>query len=75
MWLEISIAAFHAPASAMIAKVAGQRVGTGMSIFMATGELVSEASSRSHHSCLLPRPARSIMGVSRSSILDLVKPE
>ncbi len=35
----ISIAAFHAPAPAMIAKVAGQRVGTGMSIFMATGEL------------------------------------
>ena len=33
------MAAFPAPAPAMIAKVAGQRVGTGMSIFMATGEL------------------------------------
>lgn len=35
----IAIAAFHAPAPAMVARVAGQRVGTGMSIFMATGEL------------------------------------
>ena len=35
----LSIAAFHAPAPAMIAKVSGQRVGTGMSIFMASGEL------------------------------------
>ena len=35
----ISIAAFHAPAPAMIAKVSGQRIGAGMSIFMATGEL------------------------------------
>ena len=34
----ISIAAFHAPAPAMIAKVSGSRVGTGMSIFMAAGE-------------------------------------
>jgi FSR family fosmidomycin resistance protein-like MFS transporter len=34
----LSIAAFHAPAPAMIAKVSGQRVGTGMSIFMAAGE-------------------------------------
>lgn len=34
----VSIAAFHAPAPAMVAKVSGQRVGTGMSIFMATGE-------------------------------------
>ena len=34
----ISIAAFHAPAPAMIAKVSGARVGTGMSIFMAAGE-------------------------------------
>jgi FSR family fosmidomycin resistance protein-like MFS transporter len=34
----ISIAAFHAPAPAMVAKVAGSRVGTGMSIFMAAGE-------------------------------------
>ncbi len=35
----ISIAAFHAPAPAMIGRVAGLRVGTGMSIFMACGEL------------------------------------
>ena len=35
----ISIAAFHAPAPAMIAKVSGSRVGTGMSAFMAAGEL------------------------------------
>lgn len=35
----ISIAAFHAPAPAMIARVSGVRVGTGMSIFMAAGEL------------------------------------
>ena len=35
----ISIAAFHAPAPAMIAKVSGYRVGTGMSAFMAAGEL------------------------------------
>ncbi|MCA9927829.1 MAG: MFS transporter [Anaerolineales bacterium] len=35
----ISIAAFHAPAPAMIARVSGNRVGKGMSIFMAGGEL------------------------------------
>lgn len=35
----ISIAAFHAPAPAMIAEVAGKRVGKGMSWFMAAGEL------------------------------------
>ncbi|MEM7112093.1 MAG: MFS transporter [Chloroflexota bacterium] len=35
----ISIAAFHAPAPAMISRVSGKRVGTGMSIFMASGEL------------------------------------
>ena len=35
----VSIAAFHAPAPAMIARVSGKRVGTGMSIFMASGEL------------------------------------
>ena len=34
----ISIAAFHAPAPAMIAKVSGSHVGKGMSIFMAAGE-------------------------------------
>jgi FSR family fosmidomycin resistance protein-like MFS transporter len=35
----MSIAAFHAPAPAMIGRVAGSRVGKGMSIFMAAGEL------------------------------------
>lgn len=35
----ISIAAFHAPAPAMVGRLAGRRVGTGMSIFMASGEL------------------------------------
>lgn len=35
----VSIAAFHAPAPAMIARVSGKRVGTGMSLFMAGGEL------------------------------------
>jgi FSR family fosmidomycin resistance protein-like MFS transporter len=35
----ISIAAFHAPAPAMIGRFAGSRVGKGMSIFMAGGEL------------------------------------
>lgn len=35
----ISIAAFHAPAPAMIGSVSGQRIGQGMSIFMAAGEL------------------------------------
>ncbi len=35
----VSVAAFHAPAPAMVARVSGKRVGTGMSIFMASGEL------------------------------------
>jgi len=35
----VSIACFHAPAPAMIAKVSGNRVGKGMSVFMASGEL------------------------------------
>lgn len=35
----VSIAAFHAPAPAMIARISGNRVGAGMSIFMASGEL------------------------------------
>ena len=46
MWLAIllfaagiSIAAFHAPAPAMIGRISGKRIGTGMSIFMASGEL------------------------------------
>ncbi len=35
----VSVACFHAPAPAMIAKVSGGRVGKGMSVFMAAGEL------------------------------------
>ncbi len=35
----VNIMAFHAPAPAMIAHVAGNRVGRGMSFFMASGEL------------------------------------
>ena len=35
----VNIMAFHAPAPAMIAHVAGGRVGRGMSFFMASGEL------------------------------------
>ena len=35
----VSIAAFHAPAPAMIARTSGNRVGMGMSFFMASGEL------------------------------------
>jgi FSR family fosmidomycin resistance protein-like MFS transporter len=35
----VSVAGFHAPAPVMIAQVAGRRVGTGMGIFMAAGEL------------------------------------
>ena len=35
----VSIMAFHAPAPAMIAHVAGDKVGRGMSFFMAGGEL------------------------------------
>ena len=35
----VSVAAFHAPAPAMVGRMAGARVGTGMSIFMAAGEL------------------------------------
>ena len=35
----LSSAAFHAPAPAMIGRISGGRIGTGMSIFMATGEL------------------------------------
>jgi MFS transporter, FSR family, fosmidomycin resistance protein len=35
----VSIAAFHAPAPAMIGRLAGNQVGKGMSIFMAAGEL------------------------------------
>ena len=35
----ISIAAFHAPGPAMISHLSGRRVGTGMSLYMAGGEL------------------------------------
>lgn len=35
----ISVAAFHAPAPAMIGRVSGEQVGRGMSYFMAGGEL------------------------------------
>ncbi len=35
----VSVASFHAPAPPMVAHVAGRRVGAGMSIFMAGGEL------------------------------------
>ena len=37
--LGLSVAAFHAPAPAMISNVSGRRVGLGMSLFMGTGEL------------------------------------
>ncbi|MCD6401713.1 MAG: MFS transporter [Anaerolineales bacterium] len=35
----VSIAAFHAPTPAMIARITGNKVGMGMSVFMAFGEL------------------------------------
>ena len=35
----LSISAFHAPSPAMIARVSGQQVGKGMSMYMAAGEL------------------------------------
>ncbi len=35
----LSSAVFHAPAPAMIGRISGDRVGTGMSFFMAAGEL------------------------------------
>lgn len=35
----ISVAAFHAPAPAMVSRVAGKQIGKGMSFFMAGGEL------------------------------------
>jgi FSR family fosmidomycin resistance protein-like MFS transporter len=35
----ISVAAFHAPAPAMVGRISGKRVGKGMSFFMAGGEL------------------------------------
>lgn len=35
----VTVAAFHAPAPAMVARISGRQVGKGMSIFMAGGEL------------------------------------
>ncbi len=35
----VSVAAFHAPAPAMIGRMSGNQVGKGMSLFMAAGEL------------------------------------
>lgn len=35
----VSSAVFHSPAPAMIGRISGDRLGTGMSIFMAAGEL------------------------------------
>lgn len=35
----VSIAAFHAPAPAMLGEIAGRRTGAAMSLFMAAGEL------------------------------------
>lgn len=35
----VSVAAFHAPAPAMVARVSGRQVGKGMGLFMAGGEL------------------------------------
>lgn len=35
----VSVAAFHAPAPAMIGRVAGRQIGKGMSIFMFAGEM------------------------------------
>jgi FSR family fosmidomycin resistance protein-like MFS transporter len=37
--IGISSATFHAPAPAMIASISGKRIGRGMSLFMAAGEL------------------------------------
>ena len=37
--IGISVAAFHAPSPAMIARVSGSRIGFGMSLYMAGGEL------------------------------------
>lgn len=39
MCLGVSIMSFHAPAPAMIAHISGNKVGRGMSFFMAGGEL------------------------------------
>lgn len=39
-----SVAAFHAPAPAMIGRISGKQVGKGMSFFMASGELARTVS-------------------------------
>ena len=35
----VSVAAFHAPAPAMISRISGNKIGLGMGLFMAAGEL------------------------------------
>lgn len=35
----VSVAAFHAPTPAMIARISGRRIGLGMSLYMGAGEL------------------------------------
>lgn len=37
--IGVSVAAFHAPTPAMIAQISGKKVGRGMSLYMAGGEL------------------------------------
>jgi FSR family fosmidomycin resistance protein-like MFS transporter len=39
LFTGISVAAFHAPAPAMVGRISGDRIGKGMSIYMAGGEL------------------------------------
>jgi FSR family fosmidomycin resistance protein-like MFS transporter len=39
LFTGVSVAAFHAPAPAMIGRISGSQVGKGMSFFMAGGEL------------------------------------
>lgn len=39
LMVGVSSATFHAPAPAMIASISGKRIGRGMSLFMAAGEL------------------------------------
>jgi len=39
LMVGVSVAAFHAPTPAMIARISGKRVGMGMSLYMGAGEL------------------------------------
>ena len=41
--IGVSVAAFHAPAPAIIGRIAGSRIGMGMSLYMAAGELARAA--------------------------------